>query len=64
VATILIISSIVKRLLSRASPLAGGIFYLGGLPPIGAGAAYPVSYRFQESCSIGQIFAVDRGVTL
>ena len=34
VATILIISSIVKRLLWRASPLARGArFYLGGRPP-------------------------------
>jgi len=40
VATILIISSIVKRLLRRASPLAGGArFYSGGSgPPTGAGA--------------------------
>jgi len=33
VATILIISSIVKRLLWRASPLGGGRFYSGGRPP-------------------------------
>jgi len=46
VATVLIISSIVKRLLWRASPLAGGgRFYSGGQAPLppsptGAGAAH------------------------
>jgi len=44
VATILIISSIVKRLFWRASPLARGPdFYSGGRPPwppTGAGAVY------------------------
>jgi len=66
VATILIISSIVKRLLWRARPLAGGQILFRGRPPVppstGAGVGFPMSPRWTSRHSLSGRFFHNRGL--